>query len=96
MAFELHIWGPAFGLDSIDAECLAAIACFRHILPSEAWSLITSNDTSVSPDRKYYPSLIEDPLQIVHMDFRPFLPADKLSQIPCPRCFTRVLVHLDT
>ncbi|KAI1129210.1 hypothetical protein F5Y10DRAFT_276909 [Nemania abortiva] len=50
MSFQLHVWGSAFGLDSIDAECLAAIAAFRHILHSDDWSLIASNDTSLSPD----------------------------------------------
>ncbi|KAI0099248.1 hypothetical protein GGR51DRAFT_535990 [Nemania sp. FL0031] len=50
MSFQLHVWGPAFGLDSIDAECLAAIAAFRHILYPDEWSLIASNDTSLSPD----------------------------------------------
>lgn len=47
---ELHVWGPAFGLDSIDPECLGAIACFRHFVPREDWTLIASNDAAVSPD----------------------------------------------
>ncbi|KAI3324526.1 hypothetical protein HD806DRAFT_48138 [Xylariaceae sp. AK1471] len=59
MAFELHVWGPAFGLDSIDAECLAAITAFRHTLANEDWSLIASNDTSVSPDHTL-PTLFHD------------------------------------
>ncbi|KAI1422616.1 hypothetical protein F5Y12DRAFT_717201 [Xylaria sp. FL1777] len=50
MSCELHVWGPALGLDSIDAECLAAIAALDHILPVGGWSLIASNDTSLSPD----------------------------------------------
>ncbi|KAI1334122.1 outer mitochondrial membrane transport complex protein-domain-containing protein [Xylariaceae sp. FL0016] len=49
MAFELHVWGPAFGLDSIDAECLAAISLLRHVLAVDSWSLIDSNDPSLSP-----------------------------------------------
>ncbi|KAI1414077.1 outer mitochondrial membrane transport complex protein-domain-containing protein [Hypoxylon sp. FL1857] len=49
MALELHVWGPAFGLDSIDPECLAAIACFRALIPREDWTLIASNDAAVSP-----------------------------------------------
>ncbi|KAI1827512.1 Tom37 C-terminal domain-containing protein [Xylaria intraflava] len=59
MAFQLHVWGPAFGLDSIDAECLAAIAAFRHIFVSDGWSLIASNDTSLSPDH-ILPALFHD------------------------------------
>ncbi|KAI0149715.1 Tom37 C-terminal domain-containing protein [Hypoxylon sp. NC0597] len=49
MALELHVWGPAFGLDSIEPECLAAIACFRYFVPREDWTLIASNDAAISP-----------------------------------------------
>lgn len=48
MPLELHIWGPAFGLPSIDAECLAAIAYLRHCLRGEEWVLVASSDPSVS------------------------------------------------
>ncbi|KAI1077669.1 outer mitochondrial membrane transport complex protein-domain-containing protein [Whalleya microplaca] len=50
MALRLHVWGPAFGLDSIDPECIAAIACFDHVVSSGDWTLIASNDAAVSPD----------------------------------------------
>ncbi|KAI1459947.1 outer mitochondrial membrane transport complex protein-domain-containing protein [Annulohypoxylon moriforme] len=50
MTLELHVWGPAFGLDSIDPECLAAITCFRCSIPREDWTLIASNDAAISPD----------------------------------------------
>ncbi|GAP85395.1 putative mitochondrial outer membrane translocase Tom37 [Rosellinia necatrix] len=50
MAFRLHVWGPAFGLDSIDAECLAAVAALRYILSSGDWSLVASNDPSLASD----------------------------------------------
>ncbi|KAL7943120.1 Tom37 C-terminal domain-containing protein [Trichoderma barbatum] len=46
---QLHVWGPAFGLPSIDAECLAIIAYFHNALPLGSWSLIPSNDPAVSP-----------------------------------------------
>ncbi|KAI1492557.1 outer mitochondrial membrane transport complex protein-domain-containing protein [Biscogniauxia mediterranea] len=49
-SLELHVWGPAFGLDSIDPECLAAIAYFRSTVSSGSWTLIASNDASVSPN----------------------------------------------
>ncbi|KAI0881266.1 Tom37 C-terminal domain-containing protein [Annulohypoxylon maeteangense] len=49
MTLELHVWGPAFGLESIDPECLAAISCFRCSIPREDWTLIASNDAAVSP-----------------------------------------------
>lgn len=47
---ELHVWGEAFGLPSIDPECLAAISLLHHTVPRSEWSLIASNDVSVSPD----------------------------------------------
>ncbi|KAI0474015.1 outer mitochondrial membrane transport complex protein-domain-containing protein [Xylariaceae sp. FL0804] len=47
---ELHVWGPALGCHSIDPECLAAITLFRSVLPADSWTLIASNDASVSPD----------------------------------------------
>ncbi|KAK7756929.1 hypothetical protein SLS62_000945 [Diatrype stigma] len=50
MALKLHVWGPAFGLSSIDPECLAAISYFQYTVPCDDWTLIASNDTSVSPD----------------------------------------------
>ncbi|KAI0422714.1 Tom37 C-terminal domain-containing protein [Xylaria grammica] len=59
MSFQLHVWGPAFGLESIDAECLAAIAAFRHIFHHDDWSLIASNDTSLNPDHTL-PALFHD------------------------------------
>lgn len=49
MVFELHVWGPAFGLPSIDAECIAAIAHFNRVVPQGQWSLVANYDTSISP-----------------------------------------------
>lgn len=49
MPLELHIWGPAFGLPSIDAHCLAAIALFRNTLPPNSWNLVASNDPTLNP-----------------------------------------------
>jgi sorting and assembly machinery component 37 len=47
---HLHVWGPALGLPSIDAECLAIITYLRSAaLPSTEWNLVPSNDPSVSP-----------------------------------------------
>ncbi|KAL7817359.1 outer mitochondrial membrane transport complex domain-containing protein [Trichoderma gracile] len=46
---HLHVWGPAFGLPSIDAECLAIIAYLHNALPPSEWRLIPSNDPAVSP-----------------------------------------------
>ncbi|OBS26755.1 hypothetical protein FPOA_00697 [Fusarium poae] len=46
---ELHVWGSAFGLPSIDPECLAVITYLHSSNPASAWRLIPSNDPSVSP-----------------------------------------------
>lgn len=51
MALELHIWGPAFGLPSIDPESLAALSYLGHVVPPGDWSLIASNDAALSPDQ---------------------------------------------
>ncbi|KAF8428314.1 outer mitochondrial membrane transport complex protein-domain-containing protein [Tirmania nivea] len=55
---ELHIWGPAFGLPSIDPECLAAIAYFRCIPDlnppsptSKPWRIVPSSNPLLSPTR---------------------------------------------
>lgn len=49
MVLELHVWGPAFSLPSIDAQCLATIAYFSQVVPKTEWELIASNDPSLSP-----------------------------------------------
>ena len=49
MVLELHAWGPAFGLPSIDPFCLATIAFFQQCLKSDDWILIPSNDPLTSP-----------------------------------------------
>ncbi|KAF2254610.1 hypothetical protein BU26DRAFT_417413 [Trematosphaeria pertusa] len=58
MVFELHVWGPAFGLPSIDAECIAAIAHFNRVVPQGQWSLVANYDTSISP-RDEFPVLVD-------------------------------------
>lgn len=49
MVLELHVWGPAFSLPSIDAQCLATIAYLSQTVPKEAWVLVASSDPTVSP-----------------------------------------------
>jgi sorting and assembly machinery component 37 len=46
---ELHVWGPAFGLPSLDAHCLAAIAYLQQAVPRGKWQLIASCNPSLSP-----------------------------------------------
>jgi hypothetical protein len=50
---ELHIWGPGFGLPSIDPHCLAAIAYLQQAIPKGKWELIASSDTSLSPSSTF-------------------------------------------
>ncbi|KAK1835521.1 Metaxin-1 [Podospora conica] len=47
MVLQLHVWGPAFGLPSIDAECLATIAYFAQTLDSSEYQLIQSSPSAV-------------------------------------------------
>ncbi|RMZ80761.1 hypothetical protein DV738_g2649, partial [Chaetothyriales sp. CBS 135597] len=49
MVYELHIWGPAFGLPSIDAQCLATVAYLNHCLWTYDWVLIPTSDPSLNP-----------------------------------------------
>lgn len=48
---ELYIWGPAFGLPSIEPECLAALSYLAYVVPRQDWILIAGNDVTVSPDQ---------------------------------------------
>ncbi|KAK7189508.1 hypothetical protein DPSP01_001501 [Paraphaeosphaeria sporulosa] len=49
MVLELHTWGPAFGLPSIDPTCVAATAYLNRTLPRDRWTLIADYDSSLSP-----------------------------------------------
>lgn len=47
MALQLHVWGPAFGLPSIDAECLAAITYLAYAHPTRPWELVATSPSAV-------------------------------------------------
>jgi hypothetical protein len=47
MALELHVWGGAFELASIDAECLATITYFVTAKPESDWKLVESSPSAV-------------------------------------------------
>ncbi|KAJ5863663.1 uncharacterized protein N7529_005579 [Penicillium soppii] len=49
MVLQLHVWGPAFDLPSIDAQCLSVIAYCSEVLPKDSWELVATSDPSVSP-----------------------------------------------
>ncbi|RKF77024.1 Metaxin-like protein [Golovinomyces cichoracearum] len=46
---ELHVWGPAFGLPSIDPHCLAAIAYLQQAVPEGQWVVKASSNPALSP-----------------------------------------------
>ncbi|KAL9616369.1 MAG: hypothetical protein Q9160_008763 [Pyrenula sp. 1 TL-2023] len=53
MVLELYTWGPAFGLPSIDPQCLATIAYLSQALPlRDEWVLIPISDPTVSPNNE--------------------------------------------
>ncbi|KAL1297910.1 hypothetical protein AAFC00_006425 [Neodothiora populina] len=56
---RLHILGPAFGLPSIDAECIAAVALVKSYCESieKPWELIASHE---APQGAQLPFLVED------------------------------------
>ncbi|KAK3309502.1 Tom37 C-terminal domain-containing protein [Chaetomium strumarium] len=47
MVLQLHVWGPAFGLPSIDAECLAAIAYLHESTSPTEYQLIQTSPSAV-------------------------------------------------
>ncbi|KAL1838677.1 hypothetical protein VTJ49DRAFT_2429 [Mycothermus thermophilus] len=47
MVLRLYVWGPAFGLPSLDAECLAAIAYLAQTLSAAEYQLIRSSPSAV-------------------------------------------------
>ncbi|OAA68827.1 mitochondrial import receptor subunit [Cordyceps fumosorosea ARSEF 2679] len=47
---ELHVWGPVFGVPSIDAECIAAITYLHNAVRDDIeFRIVPSNNVSVSP-----------------------------------------------
>ncbi|KAK3905082.1 mitochondrial isoleucyl-tRNA synthetase [Staphylotrichum tortipilum] len=47
MVLQLHVWGPAFGLPSIDAECLAAVAFLAQTLAPADYQLVQTSPSAV-------------------------------------------------
>lgn len=52
MVLRLHVLGPAFGLASIDAECLAAITYLAYAVPQTEYELVATSASAV-PTREY-------------------------------------------
>ncbi|RPA87599.1 hypothetical protein BJ508DRAFT_371900 [Ascobolus immersus RN42] len=49
---ELHVWGPAFGLPSFDAECLATIAFLSFAMSRDEFVVVNSSNPLLSPEQK--------------------------------------------
>ncbi len=47
MVLQLFVWGPAFGLPSLDAECLAAVAYLAQTLGPDEYQLIQASPSAV-------------------------------------------------
>ncbi|KAI5846679.1 outer mitochondrial membrane transport complex protein-domain-containing protein [Tricharina praecox] len=47
----LHVWGPGFGLPSIDPHCLSAIAYLQLAVPRGEWQIIPSSNPHLSPSK---------------------------------------------
>ncbi|KAG6368481.1 hypothetical protein INS49_002690 [Diaporthe citri] len=45
--FRLHVWGSAFGLASIDAECLATITYLANALQGDQWEIVATSPSGV-------------------------------------------------
>ena len=49
MVLELHVWGPAFSLPSIDPQCLAAVAYVAQTVSRDQWVLIAGSEDAAGP-----------------------------------------------
>jgi hypothetical protein len=47
MVLELHVWGPAFGLPSIEPECIATVAYCQHVIPKGDWTLVAEHNSTI-------------------------------------------------
>ncbi|KAK8252759.1 Tom37 C-terminal domain-containing protein [Phyllosticta capitalensis] len=63
MVLEIHVWGPGFGLPSVDPECIAIIAYAQQTLRDGAWAVVAAHDVSLSPN-KTFPALRNGPTWI--------------------------------
>ncbi|KAF1941522.1 hypothetical protein EJ02DRAFT_377474 [Clathrospora elynae] len=59
MVLELHVWGPAFSLPSIEAECIATTAYCQRVIPKGEWSLVAEHNPSVGT-KESLPILFDD------------------------------------
>lgn len=48
MVLELHVWGPAFGLPSIEPECVATVAYCQQVIPKGLWSIVAEHNPTIA------------------------------------------------
>ncbi|KAL8700611.1 MAG: hypothetical protein Q9201_005353 [Fulgogasparrea decipioides] len=60
---QLHVWGPAFDLPSIDPQCLATIAYLSQAVPQGEWELVASSDPTYSPTGEL-PALLDNSIWV--------------------------------
>lgn len=64
---ELYIYGGAFGLPSIDPQCLALIS-YLSIVSHQEYTIVESNDPGISPTGTiFFLSLFLSPFSLVHV-----------------------------
>ncbi|KAK0657699.1 Tom37 C-terminal domain-containing protein [Cercophora newfieldiana] len=79
MMLELHVWGPAFGLPSIDPESLAAIAFITQTAPRDQYQFIQSSPSAVPTHQ--LPTLYNPNSQTYHSGY-PSITSHLLSLYP--------------
>ncbi|KAL9125003.1 MAG: hypothetical protein Q9217_005738 [Psora testacea] len=67
MVLQLHIWGPAFTLPSIDPQCLAAVTYVAQTVPHGQWVLVASSDEGLSREREL-PALCDEQTTVAGFD----------------------------
>ena len=58
MPLELHIFGPAYSLPSIDPSCLATVAYMTRAVPRGCWVLVGSCELGLKLGSSYEPSFL--------------------------------------
>lgn len=72
MVLRLHVWGPAFGLASLDADCLATITYFAFAVPASEWELVATSPSAVpTRESRMNPSLHRSIKSMTHVSASP-------------------------
>ena len=58
---ELHVWGPALGLPSIDPECLATTAYLSQALSNNDWTVRVNTTSAALAPRTHSFAMLAQP-----------------------------------